>query len=624
VKTYGALGDGETDDTEALKSAIRSLSAGDTLYFPENNQYKITSTLLFYKSNVVVNFGLNTWIIADSLGNKENYTHAKHNCLFYFVNQKNIEFLNLRIDGKNVPAKGIYMWSCSNVTFKNSRFINLSGTDRLWSVGLDLKRCHNVLVDRCEFVDITNTNKSATGVLLDSNPKANSAKDICTNIYIKNSLFKNIRSADDADGIKFVGRLKNENLYSHSIVENCTFINCYKRAVKIQTNGIKVINNIIENTRTTKEAGLFLIAIQGVDSVDVIGNRITFNERNNAAIGFILRNKNITIKNNSILFDGDTLKNIRRNYGIFSLCWVSKKPEIEPPFWGENIKIQNTEIKIINDGNLEYGLYLFSTTGGGNNWEIDSVLSPDSRFGITDGFSNIKITNSMFSEIRDMSREWAFNENQGDKVYTSFYHQNKNTIDLNTYSGMVGILNNVLWVDGKDSSAVRFTGRDGFVDFHSGNLWLMENKTVMLWMKMNEGLDFATESNRYYPGIFSYTSSGANKNYLTFEKNPSNRTYQLVYADEKGNIRKSNDFSYTSGDWIHLAITMDNNSVPTFYVNGENMGTRDKSSRVKLNYLGIGHPASINSGAFPGIIDDLRILNTALKADSVKSYYYKH
>ena len=110
---------------------------------------------------------------------------------------------------------------------------------------------------------------------------------------------------------------------------------------------------------------------------------------------------------------------------------------------------------------------------------------------------------------------------------------------------------------------------------------------------------------------------------MTFEKNTSNRTYQLVYADEKGNIRKSNDFNYTSGDWIHLAITMDNNSVPTFYVNGENMGTRDKSSRVKLNYLGIGHPSSINAGVFPGIFDDLRILNTALKADSVKSYFQK-
>jgi len=309
VTDFGALGNGSRDDTESIRAAINSLKNGDSLYFPENRRYKISSTFLFYKSDVVLEFGSDSWLVADGSGNITDYNYARHNCVFYSVGQKNITFLNLRIDGQNVPSVGVYMWAGSNINFVNSTFTNLMGNDTLWSAGLDLRRCHNVIVDSCEFSKIRNTNKSATGVLLNSNPNAVKKEDICTNIHIKNSIFKNIRSADDADGIKFVGRLKKENLYSYSIVENCSFINCYKRAVKIQTNGVNVLNNAIVNNRTTKEIGSHLIDIQGVDSVEVRGNHIMFNGKNPAAIGFILRNKNIVIQDNpSRHFGVKTLK----------------------------------------------------------------------------------------------------------------------------------------------------------------------------------------------------------------------------------------------------------------------------------------------------------------------------
>ena len=623
VTDYGALGNGSRDDTESIKSAINALNNGDSLYFPANKMYKISSTFLFYKSDVVIKFGPNTWLVADRNGEISDYTHARHNCIFYSVGQKNITFLNMRIDGQNVPAVGVYMWSCSNVKFVNSVIINLLGTDKIWSAGLDLRRCHNVLVDKCEFTDITNINKSATGVLLNSNPKAADTTDICTNIHIKNSLFKNIKSADDADGIKFVGRLKKENLYSYSVVENCSLINCYKRAVKIQTNGVKVLNNVIENNRTTNEVGWHLIDIQGVDSVEITGNNITFNGKNLAAIGFILRNKNIVIKDNNIIFDGDTVKNVNNNYGIFSLCWISNNPESEPAFWGENIKIKNINIGTKNGGELDYGIYLYTTIGGGKNWEIDSVSSENSPFGIVEGFENVEIKNSTFSEIRDMTRAWSFDESSENKIYTKFYHLNKNNIDLSTYSGNVGFLNNALWVDGRNDFGLYFDGNDSFVDFHSGNLWLMENKTLMLWMQIKNGVEIGSGSHRFYPGIFSYSSNGDWKNYITFEKDPSLGTYHILYKDEAENIRRSDAFDYNSGDWLHLAIVMEKDSIPTFYVNGEYKGTKNKSSRVKLNYLGIGYGSATNNGGFPGIIDELKILNKALDADSIFYYYNK-
>ena len=44
VKDYGAVGDGSTDDTTAIKNAITACGAGDTLYFPKG-KYKVTDTL---------------------------------------------------------------------------------------------------------------------------------------------------------------------------------------------------------------------------------------------------------------------------------------------------------------------------------------------------------------------------------------------------------------------------------------------------------------------------------------------------------------------------------------------------------------------------------------------------
>ncbi len=38
VTDYGAIGNGYRDDTESIKSAINSLSSGDSLFFPANRQ----------------------------------------------------------------------------------------------------------------------------------------------------------------------------------------------------------------------------------------------------------------------------------------------------------------------------------------------------------------------------------------------------------------------------------------------------------------------------------------------------------------------------------------------------------------------------------------------------------
>ncbi len=46
VKTFGAKGDGKTDDTAAIQNVIKSLKAHQTLYFP-NGTYLVSSTLVY-------------------------------------------------------------------------------------------------------------------------------------------------------------------------------------------------------------------------------------------------------------------------------------------------------------------------------------------------------------------------------------------------------------------------------------------------------------------------------------------------------------------------------------------------------------------------------------------------
>lgn len=617
VKDVGAKGDEKNNDTVSILKSINSLKNGDTLYFPSGN-YKIDSTLVFDRSNIVVKFDKNAWL--KIYGSLKKYDYDSKGSVLHFVNDSKIKFDGLQIDARNIAATGIYMWACRNVVFENATFINFMGTDEQWSNGIDLRRCYNVKVNKCLFKNILNKKKSASGILLNSDPKAADKTGICTNVYITNSHFENIKSYDDADGIKFIGRTEIP-LYSNSIIKNCTFTNCYKRAIKIQNNGIKILGNRIINNRTTSEIGDHLIDIQGVDSIEIRNNNITFNKHNIAAIGFILPNKNVIIEDNNIIFNGDSGAN--SNYGIFTKCWVSSKPS-EPPFFGENIKIKNLNISSTGDSKLKYGIYLFATTGGGNNWIIDKVTST-SPLVIKEGFENVSITNSNFPAIDDQTMQWSFDETGGKEMHSSFYHHNKGKIQQ--YKGKVGVIKSKQaekkWTKGVERSAVSLESSEDYIDFHEDNLKLIPNRTLMLWMKINQAKKIGEGSHPLYPGIFSSEAKGSWDDYVSFYKDTLYNTYHIQFEDEKGLSRRSDPFKYTSGDWINVAIVMDKDSIPTFYVNGKFKGTREKSNWLNLKYLGIGYAAATDHGAFPGKIDELRIFNRALSPDAIYKYYKK-
>src|SRR5699024_2285328 len=113
------------------------------------------------------------------------------------------------------------------------------------------------------------------------------------NVRIENSLLQDINSPRDADGIKLQQIGKNSNIR----ISNCSFINNKNRAVKVQTNNVKIIGNKIKRSENYKN-GLAIFSIYG-DNVEVDSNS-SYSEGNSSVNMFvdISAVKNIKISNN--------------------------------------------------------------------------------------------------------------------------------------------------------------------------------------------------------------------------------------------------------------------------------------------------------------------------------------
>ena len=94
---FGAVGDGVTDDTEAVKSMIENASVGDLLYFP-NGTYLVNERLTIDKNIHIVNKGTITTSVLEPFITINNVS----NCLLDFGNiEKDIKTFNYSEDNFN-------------------------------------------------------------------------------------------------------------------------------------------------------------------------------------------------------------------------------------------------------------------------------------------------------------------------------------------------------------------------------------------------------------------------------------------------------------------------------------------------------------------------------------------
>jgi polygalacturonase len=165
VRDFGAAGDGSTDDTQAINSAL-SAAAGKTLYFPAG-AYRVTSTLYLrgplrlrgdgaaasvvsWPGNMILFDVLNTAdVTIEQLGVTGNYPDSSWG---YAVVAGDTS--RLKIDGcafKNTPETAVSLWGVDDVSVTSTRFENIAASGvRLENAQLN----ENVVVRDCVFVGV--------------------------------------------------------------------------------------------------------------------------------------------------------------------------------------------------------------------------------------------------------------------------------------------------------------------------------------------------------------------------------------------------------------------------------------------------------------------------------------
>lgn len=125
VSFYGAKGDGITDDTAAIQSAINGLTEGGIVYFPSGT-YMISDTLLVDTKDNVTFFSKNATI---------KLSTELVNSAIRILDSTKIVIDGLIIEGTGVDLTlatgyahhGVYVNGCEDITIKNCEIFNHSG-----------------------------------------------------------------------------------------------------------------------------------------------------------------------------------------------------------------------------------------------------------------------------------------------------------------------------------------------------------------------------------------------------------------------------------------------------------------------------------------------------------------
>ncbi|QDH50341.1 tail spike protein [Bacillus phage Karezi] len=142
VRYYGAMGDGVTDDTDAIKAAVKG---GGVIYVPQG-QYKITDTIIV-KSDTTFEMHPKARIRleADAYTAFQTGEDDDCGCRFGYDGEKNIKFIGGTIDcgGSETSGirSGIFLGHNSNVLIEGVHILNV-------------KEAHHIEINASQFVTV--------------------------------------------------------------------------------------------------------------------------------------------------------------------------------------------------------------------------------------------------------------------------------------------------------------------------------------------------------------------------------------------------------------------------------------------------------------------------------------
>jgi len=305
VKSFGAKGDGITNDTVSLQKAIN--------YASDKKKVKV----ILPKGNYVVDF----LIIPKNIyleGNREASIVAskKRYSSFISISGENIELHGININGKNRRSIGLnIMQNSNNIRIYGCYIGNINSTYLETTAGIKIEgNTKDILIQNNIINRISNTPNGVEGDSAGTSRGIwirRSSKEVePLKIKIHKNTIRNIQTREDGDGIAVQGWHRNVDV----TISNNFFESCAKRAIKIMSPGVLIKNNKIINSYTHevdyKKVMYSFISIYA-SNVVVDGNQmIGGNGYSGIDVGTDLMEtpKRIKITNNKIIFSPTGIK----------------------------------------------------------------------------------------------------------------------------------------------------------------------------------------------------------------------------------------------------------------------------------------------------------------------------
>ena len=150
VKTYGALGDGTTDDTTAIQAALAAIpAAGGVLYFPAGRYLYAGSTLTLDRMITVEGDGGGAEFVSQGLGvTTIDFNSATGTLFTVTANSCAFKELVLRNTSVTTPSAGAGILISSNGDFTKYERIKVDG----FYICVDVQAGEGGIFDGCEIV----------------------------------------------------------------------------------------------------------------------------------------------------------------------------------------------------------------------------------------------------------------------------------------------------------------------------------------------------------------------------------------------------------------------------------------------------------------------------------------
>jgi hypothetical protein len=240
VTSFGAVGDGKTNDTAALEKAF---AAGGNIEIPAG-VYSVN--YLTIPSNVTITGDTGAILVGRGTGFKST---------IITIASKNVKINSLIFDGNIATDDGITIEAAANgVVLNNCEIRNIYGTA---GCGIIISSgAQNITVNDCDIHNISGPDNGIAGDLVGAN------RDIfiqqVKNTVISSCTLEGVHDFEDGDCIHVQSVATtdaNQWAVSGVTIKDCIFKSFYKRALKLQASGVTVTGNIISSSYVGDQEG---------------------------------------------------------------------------------------------------------------------------------------------------------------------------------------------------------------------------------------------------------------------------------------------------------------------------------------------------------------------------------